>query len=238
MKLSLCGLVLGAMLALAGCQQSARVDRNPASLVVFGDSITRGYGAPPGLGWVELLSGHLQHPDRKRKIPVFNAGGNGNTSAEGRRRLAADVLVHLPGLVLVQFGGNDPVAGARNVTVDDFERNLTAIHREVIRSGGTMVLLTFPPVVDHWHSSRANTYFLERGGLDHMLEAYRQRTRELARQLNLPLFDLDHLLRRLSETKGFETYVDRDGIHLTPEGNRVVAEALLGFLEQESLIFL
>ena len=101
-----------------------------------------------------------------------------------------------------------------------------------------MVLLTFPPVVDHWHSSRANTYFLERGGLDHMLEAYRQRTRELARQLNLPLFDLDHLLRRLSETKGFETYVDRDGIHLTPEGNRVVAEALLGFLEQESLIFL
>ncbi|MFZ4694539.1 MAG: DUF2961 domain-containing protein [Verrucomicrobiia bacterium] len=38
---------------------------------------------------------------------------NGNTSAEGLKRIEADVLVHMPGLVLVEFGGNDAVHDAR-----------------------------------------------------------------------------------------------------------------------------
>jgi len=73
------------------------------TIVAFGDSITCGYGVPAGAGWVELLPG-LLNQSTSQTVAVFNAGGNGNTSAEGLKRIKKDVLAHMPGLVLVEFG--------------------------------------------------------------------------------------------------------------------------------------
>ena len=146
MKNRLCALVrplatfpiAAIMLVLSGCHHLAAP---PARVVAFGDSITRGYAVPEGAGWVEIMSVRLQEKPGVPGIPVFNAGGNANTSAEGLRRIESDVLPHLPGLVLVEFGGNDVVHdNKRNVSVDDFEKNLVEIYQRVKSREGETVL--------------------------------------------------------------------------------------------------
>jgi lysophospholipase L1-like esterase len=202
------------------------------SVVAFGDSITRGYGVPPGAGWVELLPGLLKKEFPEQAARVFNAGGNGNTSAEGLARIEADVLARMPGLVLIEFGGNDAVHTSRNVSVDDFERNLLAIHEAVVGRGGSVVFLTFPPVINQWHSSRSNPYYNKWGGLDQCVEQYRQRTQDVAKRLNSPLFDLDRFLRERIKAEGPDAVIARDGVHLTPAANQAIAAAVVEFLQK------
>lgn len=203
------------------------------SVVAFGDSITHGSGVPAGAGWVELLPGLLKQKG-KQTISVFNAGVGGNTSAEGMRRLQEDVIAHMPGLVFVEFGGNDSVHGARAVSVDNFEENLLEINRQVLAKGGKIVLVTFPPVVNEWHAWSNDPYYAKWGGLDQCIEQYRKKTREVAKALGCPLFDLDRLLRKQIGKNGREHYIAKDGVHLTAEANRLVADAALAFLEENS----
>jgi lysophospholipase L1-like esterase len=208
----------------------------PTCIVAFGDSITRGYGVPPGAGWVELLPGLLKKELPEQAALVFNAGGNGNTSSEGLARIEADVLAHMPGVVLVEFGGNDTVHTSRGVSVDDFERNLLAIHKAVVGRGGSVVFLTFPPVINQWHSARSNPYYNKWNGLDQCVEQYRQRTREVAKRLGSPLFDLDRFLRERIKAEGPDSIIARDGVHLTPAANRSVATAVVEFLQTNDLL--
>lgn len=229
---------LGLSLLLAGttgCRHPVSAPAAPPRIVAYGDSITRGYGVPAGTGWVELLAANLKDDPRTADTVVFNAGGDGNTSAEGLARFGHDVQPHLPALVLVEFGGNDVVEGDRNVTLADFERNLREIHRRVAAGGGRVVFVTFPPVIDAWHGHGGHAYFVARGGLDAEVERCRARTRTLARELGVPLFDLDHRLRARfpAETAAL---IDPDGVHLTPGGNRVAAAALLSFLRESRLL--
>ena len=202
------------------------------TLVAFGDSITRGYGLPEGSGWVELLSGLLKNKYGEESISVVNAGGNGNTSAEGLRRIESDVLSHMPGTVLVEFGGNDTVHDERAVGVEDFERNLVEIHEKIKSKGGSVCFLTFPPIVNDWHSTKADSYYLKWGCLDQCVEQYRKITRETAKSLTCPLFDLDLFLRKQMKKNGRDTYIAKDGVHLTAEANTLIAEAVLDFLEK------
>ena len=223
----LLNLFCGSVLAAPSSGKVAQEDWD--SVVAFGDSITRSYGVPAGSGWVELLPGLLKAKGEPA-ISVFNAGGNGNTSAEGLKRIQEDVLSHMPGLVFVEFGGNDAVHDARAVSVDDFEKNLLEINKQVMAKGGKIVLVTFPPVVNEWHAYRNDPYYAKWGGLDQCVEQYRRKTSELAKSLGCPLFDLDLFLRKQIEKNGREHCIAKDGVHLTAEANRLVAEAALDFI--------
>ena len=205
----------------------------PASIVAFGDSITRGYGVPEGKGWVELLSKQIQKEGVGKTIPVFNAGGNGNTSAEGLKRFETDVLSHLPGLVFVGFSANDSVHDSRAVSVEQFKLNLIKIIEGVQGRGGDVVLMTTPPVISEWHQTRADSYYAPFHGLDHYLDGYRKAVRDLAKLKALPLVDLDHLLRELILKKGKAAFIKPDGIHLTEEANQIVADAVFKSLKDQ-----
>ena len=208
--------------------------QNPTTVVAFGDSITRGYGVPVGSGWVERLSDLLEKKHGKHVFAVFNAGGNGNTSAEGLKRLPADVLAHMPGLVLVEFGGNDTKLGPRAVSVDDFERNLLTITEKVRQKGGEVAFLTVPPVINEWHHLGRDPGYDQWGGMDQCIEQYRQRTRVVAKRLGSRLFDLDHVLRKLIADNGKERCLLKDGVHLTAAANAVIAEAMLKLIEESA----
>jgi len=202
----------------------------PATVVAFGDSITRGYGVPVGSGWVERLSGLLEKKHGKNAFAVFNAGGDGNTSAEGLERIQADVLAHPPGLVLVEFGGNDSKLGPRNVSVDDFERNLLTITERIRQQGGEVAFLTFPPIINEWHRLGRDPGYDKWGGMDQCIEQYRQRTRAVAGRLGSRLFDLDQFLRKFIAENGRERCLLKDGVHLTADANTAVADAMLKFI--------
>ena len=86
-------------------------------IVCFGDSLTYGTGASPGLDYPSRLGEMLGQE-------VINAGVPGDTTASALDRLEEDVLSESPGLVLITLGGNDLKNG---VPVNDALRNLITI---------------------------------------------------------------------------------------------------------------
>ena len=100
------------------------------TIVCFGDSLTSGQGASPGMDYPAQLS-------RMIGRPVINAGRPGDTTESAGRRLERDVLSKSPGIVLITLGGNDLM---RRVDRAQAFGNLGAIVR-AIRARGAVVIL-------------------------------------------------------------------------------------------------
>jgi lysophospholipase L1-like esterase/photosystem II stability/assembly factor-like uncharacterized protein len=197
-------------------------------VVAFGDSITAATQQAPDDRWPEILGRALQDSFPECIIKVINAGVGGNTSREGLRRMEQDVLKHAPDFVLVEFGGNDNTSEpARHVSFEEFTNNLAQIRKNVTeRNNGRLIMLTFPPVVDEWRPA---------GGEDAAVELYRNLARQFAQEHGLPLADIDKVLRKKMSQDGYHKaeYILRDGVHLTAQGNKVVADAVMGILSAE-----
>lgn len=113
-----------------------------ATVMVFGDSLSAGYGLKPGEGWVSLLAQRLQKekPDYK----VANASLSGETTLGGRNRIEGALKTHRPSIVVVELGAND---GLRGGTVEQTRANLEAIVDACRKAGARVVLvgIQLPP---------------------------------------------------------------------------------------------
>jgi acyl-CoA thioesterase-1 len=87
---------------------SAPVVAEPVRLVVLGDSLTAGYGLPPGAGFPAKLEAALR--ERGRDVTVLDAGVSGDTTAGGLSRLDWSVGTDAQA-VIVELGGNDMLRG-------------------------------------------------------------------------------------------------------------------------------
>lgn len=99
-------------------------------VVAFGDSLTAGYRLPPGKGFAPQLEAALRRSGVAAR--VHNAGVSGDTTAQGKARLAW-VLASLkakPDLVIVELGANDMLRGLEPARA---EKNLDAILGELRR---------------------------------------------------------------------------------------------------------
>ena len=145
------------------------------TIVGFGDSITLASRQPEDMKWLRLLGAMLAAKLPAREFRMINAGSGGNTSREGLLRIESDVIAHQPDCVLVQFGGNDATRDmARHVTLEEYDANLESIRLRIQEATpAQIVMLTFPPVVDDWHTYGRHELFRERGGLDAYIEQYR-----------------------------------------------------------------
>jgi lysophospholipase L1-like esterase len=74
------------------------------SIICFGDSLTYGTGASPGMDYPSQLS-------RLIGRPVINAGIPGDTTGTALARLERDVLSRSPRIVIITLGGNDLMRG-------------------------------------------------------------------------------------------------------------------------------
>ena len=111
---------------------SAYAEKN---ILVFGDSLSAGYGIAVEENWVSLLQQELarSHPE----YHVINASISGETALGGRQRIARALQQHRPAVVIVALGAND---GLRGFRVIDLETNLGKII-ENVRAGRAKVLL-------------------------------------------------------------------------------------------------
>lgn len=100
-------------------------------IVVLGDSLSAGFGAAPGRGYVDVLSSRL-------KLELVNKGVSGDTTAGGLARLDADVLALNPALVIVELGGNDFM---RDVPRAETFANLDKIVERIHARGAAVLLL-------------------------------------------------------------------------------------------------
>ena len=121
--------------ALAGIGVFRRVSAAPPiRLLALGDSLTAGYGLPPGRGFVPQLQAALAA--RGRAVQVIDAGVSGDTTAGGLARLDW-ALADSPQAAIVELGGND---GLRGLPPAQSRANLTAI-LDRLRARGIPVLL-------------------------------------------------------------------------------------------------
>ncbi|MCZ4340104.1 arylesterase [Sphingomonadaceae bacterium G21617-S1] len=120
--------LLFAFLALALFPASAQAADK--LVLAFGDSLTAGYRLPPGQGFAPQLEAALRKSGVSAR--VHNAGVSGDTTAQGKARLAW-VLASLkakPDLVIVELGANDMLRGLDPARA---EANLDAILGELRR---------------------------------------------------------------------------------------------------------
>lgn len=128
------------------------------TILVFGDSLSAGYGLPSGSGWVSLLEHRLKRD--RLDYTVINASISGETTLGGRNRIVAALAEHQPAVVIVQLGGND---GLRGNSIEETRRNLIAIV-EASRKAGAKVLLVgmrIPPNYGKVYTRRFEALYAE-----------------------------------------------------------------------------
>jgi len=112
------------------------------NILVFGDSLSAGYGIAVAESWPSLLQEELtlSHPDYR----VVNASISGETTQGGRQRIAAALREHRPAVVIVELGAND---GLRGYRIADIEANLDRIIKSArdARAGVLLVGMKLPP---------------------------------------------------------------------------------------------
>ncbi|WP_156167314.1 arylesterase [Sphingomonas sp. Ag1] len=122
--------LLAVPLLIAGVLLVATPVRAERLVWAFGDSLTAGYGLPPAQGFPTRLEAALRRsmPD----VTVRNGGVAGDTSAQGRARLAWGLrgLKRKPDLVIVELGANDMLRGLPPAAT---EKNLDLILTELKR---------------------------------------------------------------------------------------------------------
>ena len=87
-----------------------------ATILIYGDSISAGYGLPRDQGWVDLLRARLAR-DQPGDYKVINASVTGETTVGGKARIDTDLTRHQPQLVVIELGGNDGLRGTRADTI-------------------------------------------------------------------------------------------------------------------------
>jgi acyl-CoA thioesterase-1 len=106
------------------------------TLLVFGDSISAGYGLDDEThGWVALLQTKLERTGYGYR--VVNASVSGETTAGGLARLPRALALHHPQIVVLELGGND---GLRALPLAPMHDNLAKMI-ELSRAAGAKVLL-------------------------------------------------------------------------------------------------
>lgn len=166
-------------------------------IVVLGDSLTAGLGLDPSAAFPAILQEKID----AAKLPyeVSNAGISGDTSAGGLSRLDW-ALGDNPKILILALGAND---GLRGLPVDGLKKNLaTIIERAQARQVAVLLAgMESPPNFGRDYTT-----------------AFRHVYSDLAKQYGVPLVPF-----LLQDVAGIEALNQRDGIHPTPEGARIVA---------------
>jgi len=106
-------------------------------ILVFGDSISAGYGlARVEQGWVELLKTRLK--EQGYGYQVVNASVSGETTPGGLARLPRALELHHPSIVILELGGND---GLRALPIAQMRANLTQMVTLAGAAGAKVLLL-------------------------------------------------------------------------------------------------
>ncbi|WP_374242367.1 arylesterase [Zoogloea sp.] len=144
--------MLGALLRTAlACLLLASGNAWAGTVLVWGDSLSAGYGLRPQQSWPALLAERISAARLPHK--VVNASISGETTAGGLARLPAALETHKPSVVVIELGAND---GLRGLPVKAMATNLQAMV-DASRKAGAQVLLVgmrMPPNYGPEYTSR------------------------------------------------------------------------------------
>jgi acyl-CoA thioesterase-1 len=105
-------------------------------ILVYGDSLSAGFGIAVSQSWPALLEQRLQA--NGSNLTVTNASISGETTAGGRTRLAAALAQFKPAIVILALGAND---GLRGLPVTEMKANLAFMVVLAKRHGARVLLV-------------------------------------------------------------------------------------------------
>jgi acyl-CoA thioesterase I len=197
-------LIFWTTLALAWAQAPAPAKEADTRkvMVVFGDSLSAGYGLARGQSFPDRLQQRLD----TERLPwrVVNQGISGDTTSGGAARIN-QALRQNPSVVLLELGGND---GLRGTPLALTRANMEKMIQAFQTAGARVVLagMTLPP-------NYGPEYV---GGFEKIYK-------DLAAQYRLTL--IPFLLSDIITTD--LRYLQRDGIHPTAEGAEIVSDTVM-----------
>lgn len=187
---------------------AASTPKTKKTILFFGNSLTAGYGLDdPSQAFAGLIQKKLDSLNMPYK--VVNAGVSGETTAGGNSRIDW-VLKNPLDVFVLELGGND---GLRGIPVTETRKNLQSIMDKVKAKypDAKIVLagMQMPPSMGKQYTGD-----------------FRKLYKELADQNGVTL--IPFLLDRVG---GEVKLNQKDGIHPTAEGHRIVAENVWKVLE-------
>jgi acyl-CoA thioesterase-1 len=181
----------------------APAPKSQAAILFFGDSITAGLGVEPDEAYPALIGERVD--SLHLPYTVVNAGLSGETSAGGRSRINWVLSRQPVGVFVLELGGND---GLRGLPLADTRKNLQAIIDTVRRKApqAKIVLagMQIPPNMGPAYAADFKTLY-----------------GEIAAKNKLTLIPF-----LLENVGGIAKLNQRDGIHPTPAGHKLVARTV------------
>ena len=105
-------------------------------ILVYGDSLSAGYGIAVDQGWVNLLSLRLRNAGYG--LQVVNASVSGETTTGGLARLPRALAAQDPRYVIIELGAND---GLRGLPLETTRANLDAMVSLAAKQNRRVLLL-------------------------------------------------------------------------------------------------
>jgi acyl-CoA thioesterase-1 len=114
---------------------AAKAAESP-TVLIFGDSLSAGFGIDVDQSWGALLQKRLEEQGYEHR--VVNASISGETTEGGATQIENAIEDFAPELIILELGGND---GLRGFPPARIKKNLKAIAERARASGAEVVLL-------------------------------------------------------------------------------------------------
>tara|TARA_B100001093_G_scaffold319866_1_gene305139 strand:- start:387 stop:1112 length:726 start_codon:yes stop_codon:yes gene_type:complete len=208
-------LTTSAALTVAMTAMADIAVKDGEKIAFLGDSITQA-GARPN-GYVRLAIRGLESAGVKAS--AIPAGISGHKSNQMLARLERDVLSKKPNWMTLSCGVNDVWHGKRGVNLADYKTNITKIVDRCQEAGVKVVLLTSTMIGED-----------ENNANNKKLSTYNGFLQELAKEKKCLLADLNGDMQSIIEASSDKKngkLLTSDGVHMNPDGNKMMATGVL-----------
>ncbi|MFJ8764134.1 SGNH/GDSL hydrolase family protein [Streptomyces clavifer] len=195
-----------------------------ATVLFQGDSITDAGrlsdpDRPLGNGYARMAADRVHAARGDSGITFLNRGISGNRAADLRARWREDAVDLEPDVVSVMIGVNDTwrrYDSGDITSLQSYEDDYRAVLTQIRDGLDTQLILIEPflvPVTDEQWAWRED------------LDPRIRTVRRLAEEFDAALLAADGLLNQAARTAGGAEHIAGDGVHPTPLGHTVLAEA-------------
>ena len=172
-----------------------------ATILIYGDSLSAGYGVARNTEWPHLLQMRLR--DKKTDYTVVNASISGETTLGGLNRINDALRNHRPAITIVALGANDGLRGSDLKAMrSNLERIIDAAR--VAKSQVILVGMQIPPNYGPQYTEKFSATF-----------------REIAKAKRVPL--VPFLLEGFAEKREL---FQADNLHPTAEAQPLMLETI------------
>lgn len=139
------------LLVFVFCCYVITADAVDRSILIYGDSLSAGYGISIRRSWVSLLQQKLD--EQGYSYRVVNASISGDTTKGAHARLEKLLSEVHPDIAIIELGGND---GLRGLSLDEMYSNLSAIIQQLLQNDTRVLLIPMqlPPNYGQVYNTR------------------------------------------------------------------------------------